>query len=293
MIITYSSLSKHVILVAKGKILKKPRYKLLATDVDGTLIGQSRDVSPENRAALQKAKAAGILVALSTGRPPQAGIKLIESLSLDDYHIFFDGALVTQIRTGEVVYSQPIKPALVEEMVSQAKLLDVYIEISSADKCYAGVENWWTEINREFFDTPIEIGDLNGLWDRFSILKGQLVLANREERLRINEFINTFRGRLEFREVTSPAYPDRSFINVLAAGVSKGLGLQKLAEHLNIPIEQVAAIGDWLNDIQLLAAAGLGIAMGNAHSEVKHVADEITLDVDQHGFAHAVEKYLL
>ncbi len=273
--------------------MKKPRYKLLATDVDGTLVGESKDVSPENRAALQKAKAAGIQVALSTGRPPQSSIKLIENLSLDGYHIFFDGALVIHIRTGEVVYSQPISPALVEEMVLKAKELDVYIEINSADKCYAGDENWWTEINRDFFDTPIEIGDLNGLWNQFPILKGQLVLANRTERIRVNKLMNAFTGRLEFREVTTPAHPERSFINVLGAGVSKGVGLQKLAKHLNIPIEQVAAIGDWLNDIQLLTAAGLGIAMGNAHAEVKNVADEITLSVEQHGFAHAVEKYLL
>jgi len=91
----------------------------------------------------------------------------------------------------------------------------------------------------------------------------------------------------------TPAYPGVNFINVIARGVSKGRALRALVSYLKIPLDGVVAIGDGANDVSLLEEAGLAIAMGNAHDELKGVADHITLDVDHNGVAQAIRVFLL
>ena len=96
-----------------------------------------------------------------------------------------------------------------------------------------------------------------------------------------------------FSRARTPAYPGVDFINVVAPGVSKGKALEVLASHLGVDRSEVIAVGDGINDISLLAAAGMAVAMGNAPDEVKAVADYITFDVAQSGLAAAINKFLL
>ncbi|MGB2828353.1 MAG: HAD-IIB family hydrolase, partial [Dehalococcoidales bacterium] len=95
-----------------------------------------------------------------------------------------------------------------------------------------------------------------------------------------------------FSLAKAPAFPGVDFTNVLSPGVSKGKALEKLAAHLQVPLGEVIAVGDGTNDISLLTAAGLAIAMGNAADEVKAIADYVTLDVDRSGLAAAIDEYI-
>ena len=101
------------------------------------------------------------------------------------------------------------------------------------------------------------------------------------------------KGKLDFSHATTPAFPGVDFLNILAKGVSKGKALHALTKHLGITPAEVIAIGDGANDIPLLSAVGLAVAMGNASEAVKAVADHITLDVEHGGLAKAIEKFLL
>lgn len=273
--------------------MKYPRYKLLVTDVDGTLINRNGEISPENYEVLKKARTLGLQISLSTGRPPKSSWDIIEKLALDNYHIFFEGALVSHYRTGEIIYTQSIDSALLKQIVSFAHAHDTYLELYSPTHYFAEHENWWTNASRSFFGIEVQIRDLADIWEHETIMKGQLVAVNSDEKALAEDFRHHFANRLEFREVKSPAYPDATFINILAPGVSKGKALEALAMHLSIPLDEVVAIGDWKNDIPLLSAAGLGIAMGNAHDELKRIADYITLDVEEHGLAAAIKKFIL
>lgn len=261
-------------------------------DVDGTLVGRDGTISPENREALARARQAGVLVSLSTGRVPKACLKIINQLSLDGYHIFFDGAQVSDPGQSLEVYALPLKKEVVEELVGFAHKHDIYVELYSATDYFIERGHWSLEIHEEFFGIEPTFVDFAGLWDREKIIKGELVVSSAEEIAKAELCQDHFKDRMRFSWAMTPAYPDVHFVNVLDPGVSKGKALEALASHLGVSMAEVVAIGDGVNDIPLLVEAGLAIAMANAPEEVKKVADFVTLDVDQSGLAAAVKKFL-
>jgi len=273
--------------------LANNRYKLLVVDIDGTLLGKNGTISAEDREALAKAGALGIPVSLSTGRAMQASRRFINQLSLDGYHIFFDGALVSNPKKGEEVYVQPISKELVRQAVEFAHLNEIDLEFYSTTRYFAERESWSTDIRRRFFGIEPTIVDFTDLWQQERIIKGTLTVTSPKEKAKAGSFCSQFKMSLNFSGTKSPAYPEIDFINVLAPGVSKGKALETLASHMGISMNEIMAIGDGANDISLLSSVGLAIAMGNAPSEVKSAADYITLDVDHGGVAAAIEKFLL
>ena len=268
-------------------------YKLLVLDIDGTLLNGQGKISAEDREALAKAQDSGIRVSLSTGRSLKACLSIIHQLSLDSYHIFFDGALVSNPDLTEEVYVQPVSKATVRQMVEYARSHDIDLELFSATHYFAERETWSTEAHRQFFGFASTIVDFTGLWERERIIKGGLVTTNPQEEAKAESFRLQFGDSLHFSEARTPAYPGVAFINILAPEVSKGKALEALALHVEVPLDEVVAVGDGTNDISLLSSAGLAIAMGNAPDEVKKVADHVTLDVDHSGLAAAINKFLL
>ena len=267
-------------------------YKLLAVDVDGTLVGRDGSISAEDIEALAKARQLGIRVSLSTGRVTQACLGIISRLSLDGWHIFFDGALVSTLQ-GKEVYAQPISPEAVQQAVEFAHLNDLYLELYSAISYFVERETWASDIRRQFFGIEPTVVDFATLLNRERIMKGGLTVSSSEEVTKAKSFCLQFDGSLHFTWTKTPAYPDVSFINVLALEVSKGKALEALTSHLGVSLDEVMAIGDGPNDIPLLASAGLAVAMGNAPDELKTVADYVTLDIDHSGVAAAIKRFLL
>jgi hypothetical protein len=273
-------------------LINRP-YRLLVVDIDGTLLGKDRTISTEDKEALAKVRDSGIQVALSTGRVTRACLGILNQLSLDGYHIFFDGALVAGPERGEEVYVEPLSPAVLKEAIKFVRREGIPLELYSATHYFAEQENWSTQAHRQFFGLEPTLVDFNELCERERIIKGGLVALSHEEADKVMSFCEQFDGSLHFSWARTPAYPGVGFINVLAPGVSKGRALEALASYLGIPLAEVVAIGDGINDISLLSLAGLAIAMGNAFDEVKAVADYITLDVDHSGAAAAINRFLL
>jgi Cof subfamily protein (haloacid dehalogenase superfamily) len=266
-------------------------YRLLVVDIDGTLIGRDGSISTEDREALAKVRQKGIGVSLSTGRAAQSCLPIIKRLALDGYHIFFDGALVSNL--DKEVYAKPIESGVVMEAIEFARQNDIYLELYSASHFFVERVNWATKIHREFFKLEPTVVDFSGLWERERIIKGGLVTASPEEVAKTKSFRLRFARSLHFSLARSPAYPGVEFTNVVSLGVSKGKALAALASYLGISTAEVMAVGDGTNDISLLSAAGLAVAMGNAPDEVKAAAGHVTLDVDHSGLAAAVKKFLL
>ncbi len=270
--------------------IKSP-YRLLVVDLDGTLLDKNGAVSAEDREALAEARESGILLSLSTGRAVQACLGIINRLSLDGCHIFFDGALVSNLNQDQEVYVQPISPTVVKQMVDFAHQHEIDLELYSARHYFAERETWSTEAHREFFGIEPTIVGFDSVGKR--IIKGGLAVTNPEERDKARRFQRQFEGSLHFSWASTPAYPGVDFINIIAPAVSKGKALEALASHLEIAMSEVIAVGDGPNDISLLAAAGLAVAMGNAPEEVRAVADYVTLDVEHSGLAVAIAELLL
>jgi hypothetical protein len=267
------------------------KYRLLVVDIDGTLIGKDGSISAEDREALAKVRRSGIGVSLSTGRAAQGCLAIIDQLALDGYHIFFDGALVSNL--GEEVYVEPLDSGVVKEAIEFARQNETYLELYSSTRYFVERENWATEIHRQFFNLEPTVVDFTDLWSKERIIKGGLITASAEEVAQARSFRLRFNHSLHFSVARSPAYPGVEFINVVDLGVSKGKALAALTSHLGISMTEVMAIGDGTNDIPLLSSAGLAVAMDNARDEVKAVAHYVTLDVDHSGLAAAVNKFLL
>jgi len=268
-------------------------YKLLVVDIDGTLLDKNGVISAEDRNALARVYDLGLPVSLSTGRVAQACLGIISQLSLDSYHIFFDGALVSNPNHGKEIYVQPIDKMVVKPAVEFAHLNGIDLDLYSVTHYFVEQETWASDIRREFFGIQPTIVDFTKLWQKERIIKGTLVVFSPEERAKADSFYLQFRSSFNFSRTKTPAYPEVDFINVLAPEVSKGRALLALASHLGISLTEIMAIGDGANDIPLLSSAGLAIAMGNAPDELKAIADFVTLDVDHNGLAEAIKKFLL
>ncbi|MFC2012669.1 Cof-type HAD-IIB family hydrolase [Chloroflexota bacterium] len=276
--------------------LIKSAYKLLVMDVDGTLLGQDGAVSAEDREALARVAAMGIKISLSTGRTLLSSRSIIDQLSLDGYHILFDGALIVDPVRNEEVLAQTISKELVREAVKFAHQKDINLELFSATRYFIERESWASDIRRNYFNIQPTLVDFTDIWERERIIKGTIAVHNPEEKAQAEMFSRQFKDSLSdlrFSWTATPAYPKVDFINIVALGVSKGTALKALTSHLKIPLSAVMAIGDERNDIPLLTEAGLAVAMENALDEVKAVADYVTLDVDHSGVAAAVNKFLL
>ncbi len=266
--------------------------KLLVVDIDGTLFITAGAISNEDRAALAEVKRCGIRIALCSGRPIQAGRKIIDELELDGYHMFFDGALVSDPHTGEVIYIRTIDRTLVGEAVEFVHRDSIFFDLFSATGYFAEKESWVTDIRRDYFGIIPAFIDFGRLPEDERIIKGTLVVRSPEEKAAADRFRCHFDGRLTLSMSKTPAYPDIDYINVLAPGVSKRSALDALVLRLGISLDQVMAIGDGPNDIPVLSSVGLAVAMGNAPAEVKAVADYVTLDANHSGVAQAIRKFL-
>jgi 5-amino-6-(5-phospho-D-ribitylamino)uracil phosphatase len=275
----------------KKQLIRK--YKLLVSDVDGTLLGRDGSISSENKAVLDQVRALGIKVSLCTGRVPGACGDIVRQLGLDGYHIFFDGALVSNPDQTHEVYVHSLNLELVKEAVLFARQENIFLELYSSRHLLVERENWVTDMRHKSFGLESVVMDLTKLPADKKIVKAEIVTSNPDEEAKAEVFRERFRGKLHLSVAGIPSHPGMKFINIVDPGVSKGRALIMLASFLGISPVEVMAIGDNTNDVPLFSAVGLAVAMGNAPDEVKMAAQVTTLDVDSGGLAAAVKRFLL
>jgi hypothetical protein len=273
-------------------LVKRP-IKLLAIDIDGTLVGEDGIVSAEDKAALAQASRLGIRVSLSTGRAIQSCYRIISELGLDGYHVFCDGAIVYSPSRRHEVYIQTLPTDVVRRMVDFARREGISLDLYTIRDYFVERETWSSMVHRDIFGIPPTIVNFDHLPEPERIIKCGLVARSPEEQAKAERFHQEFIDHLYFSWVTSPSYPQAKFVNVVAPGVTKGRAVAALASHLGVAPSEVMAIGDGNNDISLLSSVGLGIAMENATDELKAVAHHVTLTVERSGVAAAVREFLL
>lgn len=268
-------------------------YKLLVIDLDGTLVGKAGVIREDDIQSLVRAHKAGIRLAISTGRMPQACYNIFSKLPLNGLHIFYDGAVVARLSNNGSILNQGLEKDLAREMVLQARRLGIYLELYTLKGYFTEQKTQATQIHAGLLGIEAEIKDLLELLkEPGEIIKGGSITLSDKDRSSLAGFEKHFEGRLRLTRVTAPDFPDFDFVNIVHSLVSKGKALEALALHLGIRLEEVAAIGDGENDIPLLTTAGLGIAMGNASEKVKKAARVITLSQENGGVAFAVNEYL-
>ena len=269
--------------------------RLIALDLDGTLLDTQKCLSDENRAALTRAARAGIHIVPTTGRFFDGMPEAVRALPFIRYAITINGAEVADRQTGEELYQANIPLGRALELMRYLDTLPVIYD------CYQDNAGWMSEHLKARIDGMVKDPHfrkmLHELRKPVPELKAFVGERGRDVQ-KIQFFIPTPELRQELLKTLPEMFPDLAVsssvsenIEVNAAGATKGKALLGLAKRLGIPREGTMAFGDGLNDLSMLEAAGIGVAMENACAEAKAAADYITLSCDDHGVARAIEKF--
>ena len=257
--------------------------ELVCIDVDGTLVGSGGAVLPQVWAAAGRARAAGVKLALCSGRPAfGVARQYAERLNPDGWHIFQNGASVVNLGSGES-RSSALPEGAVGRLVAQARANGQLLELYT-DDAYA-VENTGDRARRhaELLGVPFEPRDLLSL--KGKIVRAQWVLA----RETADQVLSTLDGRLSVSPAGSPLMPDTLFVSLTAPGTDKGSAVREVAAAYGVALARSMMVGDGHNDAVAMRAVGFPVAMGNADAQALAAAATVVADVDQGGLAEALE----
>lgn len=265
-------------------LINPDRIRLVAVDLDETLLGVDHQISPRNALAVYKLVEKEILVVIASGRMYTATVPFCIQLRLTGPVVTYNGALVKEIATGAVYHHQPLPAGAAQEIVEFAEERGYHLNYYLNDVLYVKEETQWSDLYRSRTGSPIHpVGSLRQF-------DGQqptkiILLDTPEETDRLLPVMRGKYGSQLYITKTNPEY-----LEFMDAGVSKGEALRVIGERLGISREEMAAFGDSYNDLPMLEYAGLAIAMGNAKPELKVVADYIAPSYEEEGFATAVEE---
>lgn len=266
--------------------------KLIAIDLDGTLLNSQGEISEANKMALHEAHKKGIKIVLCTGRPYLLMKDFVEEIGLnsaDDYIITFNGGQVQKAANGTVI---------TQHTLTQSEMLT------------------WYNVTNEL-SLPLNIIDAEHVYEPIAYPEGHpsIYFNGRKKTIAKTVDYHAFPADHRYNKLVvccEPAYLDQqiakmpkelltnysvfkshaNLLEIVAMGVTKGNTLRELAEHLQIKPEEVMAIGDQENDLSMIEFAGVGVAMGNAVPVVKAVAQYITADNNHDGVAQVIREYI-
>jgi hydroxymethylpyrimidine pyrophosphatase-like HAD family hydrolase len=281
----------------KNMDILPPDIKLLAIDIDGTLLTPQKQITPRTRAAVRAAQEAGIIVTLATARRYCNTAPIAKELGLDIPLILCDGALIMQHPCGTVLQTHPLRADLAQrvvDLVVQETVQPVVHHINGA------VEEMW--LGPVEFDTLWLEGYLAAFPDNIRRLPHPVLCAGQPDPLRVvvfasEEAVYGLIPGVSALPCSWNAIKRGNFhcaeLAIMAPGCSKASGVATLAGQLGISLTQVMAIGDNNNDLEMLSMVGWGVAMGHAPESVKQNAKAITASNAEDGAALAIERYAL
>ncbi|WP_379138960.1 HAD family hydrolase [Paenibacillus sp. sgz500958] len=264
------------------------KFKLIALDVDGTLLNDDHHLSDENKDAIAEVTAKGGQIVLCTGRSPQNSIPFMEELGLSGYVLGHNGGATVRVEDREVLHQYGMDARGLDPYIAYCRERSIHFDVSTAFDMYVdNVENLTKEAHYMYEHFRIMPASLPA-WEDF-----------REPILKFTVFTQADilnEAQREWGTWTQQYNMLRSgefFIDFMHPEASKGNALKNLAKQLGIAQEEVLSIGNYFNDISMLTYAGMGIAMDNSPVEVKAAADAVTGTNNEHGVRDALVKYCL
>lgn len=272
-------------------------YKLIAIDMDDTLLTHDKQISRENLEALKKARDAGIYVVISTGRIYASAYAYSEFLGFKPYIIASNGAMVID-DNDEEIYKSVLDIDILSYLIDLAKKNDLYYHFYS-DKIVYSPEitskfQKYGEWNRLYAETlRVEVENIPSHTEFESKLKDSIVkfVMFDEDSEKIKAVRKTIDNEKGDRLETTSSFHNN--IEILNKGVNKGNGLKILGEYLGVDRSEMVAIGDSENDVEMVEYAGFGVAMENAIDKLKKTADFITKSNMENGVAYVINKFIL
>ncbi len=265
-------------------------YRLVALDLDDTLLDKNLEVPAGNKQIVSEVMARGIYVTFATGRMFRSSLPLAKELQIKAPLITYQGALVKHSDTGEVLFHRPVPLDYALDIVSRVGKYGYHINIYLDDYLYVAQD---TEAGRRYASLsriPLEVvGDL-----------GRFLTSRQQDPTKV--LVVSTEPRLdELAAELKPIYSDKlhitkskpHFLEFSHPLANKGHALEAVADYYGVPREKVMAVGDSYNDLEMIDWAGLGVVMGNARKEIKDRADYVTLPHDEGGVVYAMRKFVI
>ena len=270
------------------------RYSLIAMDMDGTLLRSDKSVSPAVLSAIHDAVSAGKTVALGTGRPVSELAPYRKIFKDIRYAVLESGSLIYDLWEDRVLFSHCLDAEIIPEVLEAVSQEDIMPQAMSGGRSYINS----ADIPRmAHYQMDVYQGLYEEVAERVSDVRAFLrEHAGEIEKINLYHTSPGARERTAARLAAVPAqktYAEQSSLEISPQGITKGQGLIELCGILGIPAECSIAVGDADNDIPMLRAAGLGIAVGNANEHVLAAAGAVVADNDHDGCAEAIRSYLL
>lgn len=271
--------------------------KLLALDLDGTLLNGEKQISPRTRAALDRVRQQGVLVVPVTGRPSQGIPQAVLDLPGLRYTVSSNGATIRDLATGQVLLEKLLPAATCLEVLDRCAQVPMLREVFRAGVGYLSQGDYET-LRARYAGTSM----LQYHLDTRQVLPGTVaeflqadprpveelffLTGSPQEKAALRDLLTGIQG-IGFAD------PFPNDLEAIAGDIDKGEALRFLLRHLGLEASQVLAMGDGGSDLPLLQAAGIGVAMANATEGVKAAADFVTTSCDEDGVAVALEKFVL
>lgn len=261
--------------------------KLVVSDIDGTLIDYDLTISSKLQKTVEKLRAKNILFTLATGRMFSSALPFAQKLNIDIPIITYNGALIQDAAKKTQLFSQKITPSASQLLLQTCQANNWYVQCYIDDKLYVAEDCSYARQYSSLAGVPFyALGR-----DFFKLQTAQekmLIIAETTEIVGIQDQLEQMVGS----EICFTSSKSK-FIECVHRDVNKGRAIEQLARFLNIDINEVMAVGDSFNDVEMLKTAGLGVAMGNAPQAVQNIANAVTTGVDAEGLAVSIEKYVL
>lgn len=263
------------------------RYRLIATDIDDTLLTDDLVITEGTKAALAEAVRQGCVVTLATGRMHSSALQIAGQLELNVPIITYQGALIKNMMGGKVLYERMVPAEAALAIVDFAEERGLHLQGYVDDRLLAKEDNDRIRKYSEITRVPYEIeSDFRAVAKQGST---KMLIIDEPEVL--DQLIPELRAVLGESVHMTKSKPH--YLEFVHPEASKGNALLYLAEHYGIPQEETIGIGDSWNDRELIESAGLGVAVANAVDALKEIADYVTLSNNEEGVRAVVEKFVL
>ncbi|MBU9713116.1 Cof-type HAD-IIB family hydrolase [Evansella tamaricis] len=265
-------------------------YKMIVLDMDDTLLLSNNTIGSHTKNALLKAQEKGVKVVLASGRPPAGMKKYAQELQLKkngSFILAFNGAEIFDCQSDEELFSSRLSLDNIQELYRISQRENVYLHTFVGETIITEKNNPYTEVEGKLNKLPIKEVPNFLEFVKDPVVK-LLMCAEPEKLIQVEKKLKLeLQGR--FNIMRSKPF----FLEFLELGVSKGTSILQLIKQLGIKIDEVIAVGDSYNDLEMIELAGFGVAMGNAPDDIKEKADFVTDTNDNEGVASIVETFIL
>lgn len=262
-------------------------YKLIALDMDGTLLNSQGQVLESTIDSLKKCQEQGVLVTLSTGRPIQGIESFIDLLGLTTPLITYNGAMIVDPLTRDISFAQNLDTEDARNIMTMGLELDATMTIWSNNCLYANKVTEQVESYRQITGVPLnKLTSIDAL-----LVQGVTKILWLQDVEKMPKYFQFLEGKVSDNVNYCTSRP--TFLEFFHKKVSKAISLNEVAKSYGIKQSQVIAFGDGENDLEMIHYAGLGIAMANGVDSIKKDANYITASNNEDGIQKALEKFVL